>query len=311
MIDDLLQKTSRTFALTIPLLREPIRREVGIAYLLFRIADTIEDATAWPKERKVRELLDLAALVESAAGKEWESSADELARRWGATPPIAHAGYRELLASFGYVGNAMHALPDEARSLVTAHTARTCRAMAHFVERETREGGIRLRDIDDLKLYCYAVAGIVGEMLTELFLLNEPRLEGVAADLRRESVVFGEALQLVNILKDSADDLVEGRTYLPPTASRAEILALARRDRVGAAGYCTTLEEAGADEGLLGFTALPVLLAKATLDRVQEEGPGVKITRAEVSAIISALQDALGRREVAELLWKTLATVPV
>ena len=46
-VNDLLVKTSRTFALAIPLLPEPTRREVGLAYLLFRIADTFEDATAW------------------------------------------------------------------------------------------------------------------------------------------------------------------------------------------------------------------------------------------------------------------------
>jgi len=44
---DLFQKTSRTFALSIPVLPEPKNREVMIAYLLFRIADTLEDAAHW------------------------------------------------------------------------------------------------------------------------------------------------------------------------------------------------------------------------------------------------------------------------
>ena len=44
-VDDLLQKTSRTFAITIPMLPMPTRQEVGVAYLLFRIVDTFEDAT--------------------------------------------------------------------------------------------------------------------------------------------------------------------------------------------------------------------------------------------------------------------------
>jgi phytoene/squalene synthetase len=47
-LDDLLLKTSRTFALSIPMLPEPTRRHVGIAYLLFRVADTFEDAALWP-----------------------------------------------------------------------------------------------------------------------------------------------------------------------------------------------------------------------------------------------------------------------
>src|SRR5580658_3414801 len=48
-VDRLLLHTSRTFALAIPQLPEPLRREVGVAYLLFRIADTFEDATRWPR----------------------------------------------------------------------------------------------------------------------------------------------------------------------------------------------------------------------------------------------------------------------
>ncbi|MFM7869948.1 MAG: squalene/phytoene synthase family protein, partial [Planctomycetaceae bacterium] len=39
-----LQGTSRTFALAIPLLGAELRYQVGIAYLLFRVADSIEDA---------------------------------------------------------------------------------------------------------------------------------------------------------------------------------------------------------------------------------------------------------------------------
>ena len=55
-LDDLLLKTSRTFALAIPLLPEPTRAAVGVAYLLFRIADTFEDATAWPRTQRIEAL---------------------------------------------------------------------------------------------------------------------------------------------------------------------------------------------------------------------------------------------------------------
>ena len=71
-MDHLLQATSRTFALTIPLLHEPTRREVTVAYLLFRVADTLElipmadrivyvvdpDKTTRSVLRSVREQLD-------------------------------------------------------------------------------------------------------------------------------------------------------------------------------------------------------------------------------------------------------------
>ena len=47
---DLLQQTSRSFAVSIPMLPNPIREEVALAYLLFRVADTIEDEGSFPPE---------------------------------------------------------------------------------------------------------------------------------------------------------------------------------------------------------------------------------------------------------------------
>ena len=50
--EQILQGVSRTFALTIPQLPKPLRDVVGNAYLLCRIADTIEDEPALSIEQK-------------------------------------------------------------------------------------------------------------------------------------------------------------------------------------------------------------------------------------------------------------------
>ena len=50
--DAILPKVSRTFALTIPQLPPQLRRAVANAYLLCRIADTIEDEPALSAEQK-------------------------------------------------------------------------------------------------------------------------------------------------------------------------------------------------------------------------------------------------------------------
>jgi len=52
--DAILPKVSRTFALTIPQLPPVLRRAVTNAYLLCRIADTIEDEPALSAEQKRR-----------------------------------------------------------------------------------------------------------------------------------------------------------------------------------------------------------------------------------------------------------------
>src|SRR5262245_56159479 len=63
----LLEATSRTFAPTIALLPEPLQYESTVAYLLFRLADTFEDATRWRRDRRHAALSQLAALLRGQA----------------------------------------------------------------------------------------------------------------------------------------------------------------------------------------------------------------------------------------------------
>lgn len=285
-LDDLLLKTSRTFALSIPLLPEPTRREVTLGYLLFRIADTFEDATSWPIGRRIEALHAFCDLLE---GESTPPGTDELAREWAAEVPIDHDGYQELLAETPAVLDAFFALDEPARSHVREHVQRTARGMAGYVERTDAGGELELRDVQDLRDYCYVVAGIVGEMLTELFVLGRPELADHADALRSRARLSGEAQQLVNILKDAADDADEGRSYLAG-ARRAEVFALARADLRVAAEYILILQQAGTERGLVAFNALPVLLAFEALDAVEERGPGAKVSRERVHAIMETLE---------------------
>jgi farnesyl-diphosphate farnesyltransferase len=285
----LLERTSRTFALSIPVLPEPTRGEVTVAYLLFRIADTLEDATDWPASRQLDELEHLAALMREPG----EGAAQRLARSWVEDPPLRDEAYLELLAESPAVIAAFQALRPRARELVRRHTLRTVDRMAAFVRRTGDGRPLQIESLADLRAYCYAVAGIVGEMLTELFLLGRPGLRLIAGSLRRRAQRFGEALQLVNILKDSEADVREGRRYLPPGVDVRAVFLMAREDLVAAGGYVLSLQRAAAPRGLVAFTALPVLLAWATLDRVERQGSGSKLTRAEVAAIVRQLDHAL------------------
>ena len=295
-IDHLLERTSRTFALSIPLLPEPTRQQVTVAYLLFRIADTLEDAAAWPRGRRLGALEDFAALVEMPA-EEARREVAELSRRWCDGLPSEHQGYLELLAATPFVFESLDALDPAAREIVARDTVRTARGMAGFVARSDAEGRLELADEDDLAAYCYVVAGIVGEMLTDLFLLDRPALgPDDAAGLRSRAARFGEGLQLVNILKDSSADADEGRRYLPRGVGRDAVFRRARHDLEAAAEYARILQDAearGLERGIVAFCALPVRLAVATLDRVEEAGAGAKLTRPEVFAIVADLERAL------------------
>jgi farnesyl-diphosphate farnesyltransferase len=293
-LEELLEKTSRTFALSIPVLPEPTRRQVMIAYLLFRIADTFEDAAHWPPGRRVEALREFQGLLSRYSPEE----AARLACRWTSAGPSGNAAYGELIAEVPLVLEAFFALEEQAVSSVRAHVLRSAEGMAGFVER-SREGVLVLDDVADLRAYCYAVAGIVGEMLTDLFLLGRASLAGIAPTLRERAAAFGEALQLVNILKDTATDVAEGRSFLPRSAPRSEVFALARRDLGTAREYTLALQRAGAPRGIVEFCALPAELAWATLEKVEARGPGAKITRLEVFAIKQRVDRALDRGEPA------------
>ena len=243
-LENLLEKTSRTFALSIPVLPEPTRREVMIAYLLFRIADTFEDASHWAPEARIAALSGFHALLRSPS----REKAASLSRAWVDRKVAHHAGYQELMFEVPFVLDAFFALSPQAITPIRDHVIRSADGMASIVSR-TQDGRLTLHSIQDLKDYCYIVAGIVGEMLSELFLLDRPELSGAATYLRERAATFGEALQLVNILKDSAVDAAEGRSFLPAGVSREEVFSLARADLNVAGEYILALQRASAPRG--------------------------------------------------------------
>jgi farnesyl-diphosphate farnesyltransferase len=294
-IDDLLRETSRTFALTIPLLPEPTRRATCLAYLLFRVSDTFEDAGSWTRQDRIDALRAWCTVLRAPAS--WPDDAQRLSRTWLANRPSDHEGYLSLVAATPDVLAEVARLPEGRRAVVVDHAIRSAEGMADVLERAGPDGWIRLSSVPELRAYCYTVAGIVGELLTSLFLLDAPVLAPEASSLRANERAFGEALQLVNILKDERDDAREGRRFLPPGVPRTELVRLAREDLACAAAYTRSLVRGGAPAGFVAFTAMPVELAGKTLDRIEADGPGAKVARAvvlEMTVRYRAMAAALG-----------------
>jgi farnesyl-diphosphate farnesyltransferase len=288
----LLQKTSRTFALTIPLLPEPLQTEVATAYLLFRIIDTFEDATRWDAAGRIEALSLFIRTMERTTDGDGHDLAGSVAK-WLEAPPLDHAGYLELLAATPRVIAWHRGLRPAASELLRKHLVRSARGMISIVERTDANGVLQMQTLQDLRDYCFVVAGIVGEMLTELFILQSPSCKLVGGELRARAVEFGEALQLVNILKDVRPDAAEGRVYLPREASLAEVFQLARADLRRAAAYIDLLQKAGAAKGTVAFNALNTRLAIATLRLLRDRGPGAKLTRLQVTGIAAEVMNAV------------------
>ncbi len=68
--------------------------------------------------------------------------------------------------------------------------------------------GVSIQSFDELAIYCYRVAGVVGVMMTMIFGFSDPRVKNYA-------VLMGGAMQLTNILRDVGEDYKMGRVYLP------------------------------------------------------------------------------------------------
>ena len=66
----------------------------------------------------------------------------------------------------------------------------------------------RYETIDDLELYCYRVASVVGLLSIRVFGHHHP-------ESRDYAVHLGKALQLTNILRDVGNDALRGRIYMP------------------------------------------------------------------------------------------------
>jgi phytoene synthase len=67
---------------------------------------------------------------------------------------------------------------------------------------------VQYQTLDDLKLYCYRVASVVGLVCIHIFGYRDPAAEPLAEQC-------GLAFQLTNIIRDVKEDAAMGRVYLP------------------------------------------------------------------------------------------------
>jgi phytoene synthase len=94
-------------------------------------------------------------------------------------------------------------------------------------------GKTRYESFEELELYCYRVASVVGLLSIEIFGYKNPACRDYAISL-------GKALQLTNILRDVKNDAARRRIYLPQAelrkfnVSEAEILSSQYSNRYAA-----------------------------------------------------------------------------
>jgi farnesyl-diphosphate farnesyltransferase len=300
---DILQGVSRTFALTIPQLPESLRIVVGNAYLLCRIADTVEDAA---EVQSADKQAFSRLFVEVVAERDNSST---FAREFGALlderTPLAE---RELIANTQRVVRLTHAFNATQRQALERCVAIMSRGMAEYQEDPSVAGLATQADMDR---YCYFVAGVVGEMLTELFCNYCEQLAPDREELLELGVSFGQGLQMTNILKDIWEDRRRGACWLPRETFAQHGIDLATLDADGStAGFTAALNDLvgvaqlhlhnaltytlripSSETGIRRFCLWAIGMAAMTLRKVHANpdfahGKDVKISRSTVKGTV-------------------------
>ena len=317
----LLEGVSRTFALTIPQLPAKLYRVVSNAYLLCRIVDTIEDEPAldWPQKQHFSQFF-----VDVVAGNaDAPSFARSLSSRLSdSTIPAEH----ELIQLTPNI-------IDITRSMSTRqqNTLRRCiRIMAAgMVEFQQRRSVTGLDNLPHLDRYCYHVAGIVGETLTQLFCDYSDEISLNEAKLMELAVSFGQGLQMTNILKDIWEDHQRGACWLPrdlftrqgfdlsnlvpgqqqPDAFERGLISLisvARCHLTNAVDYTLLIPKY--ETGIRNFCLWAIAMAVLTLRKLNRHldfrsGNDVKITRRSVKATVATSRLTTAHDSLVKLIF--------
>ncbi|MCL7938714.1 phytoene/squalene synthase family protein [Halomonas sp. ATCH28] len=314
---------SRTFAFTIPQLPDDLRRVVTNAYLLCRIADTLEDEPALSAVQKT--LLHERFLAVLRGEEKAQSFAMQV------TPLLSQAtspDERELVANTPLVVRCTHSLAAPQQQALVKCVSIMCLGMSQYQDNASLEG---LADQGEVDRYCYYVAGVVGEMLTDLFCQHSGEMHEKRAEMLALAPSFGQGLQLTNILKDLWDDRQRGVCWLPrqefrefgvdlaslaPGRSDPEF-ATALRYMVGIAhahlrnAFRYTLMVPAKETGIRRFCLWAIGLAVLTLRRIDARptyctGRQIKVSRRTVKAAIASTSLAARHDGMLKLLFSAV-----
>ncbi|HXP90371.1 MAG TPA: phytoene/squalene synthase family protein [Fibrobacteria bacterium] len=311
-----LHLVSRTFALNIKVLPADLETTVRLAYLLMRIADTIEDDRAMPAEERKR-LLGLFVECFGPAEPDPDGIEEFLSSLPASWKTETHPDLF-LVAHADLVFEVFARTSPPHRAAVEERVREMCGGMVHYAVQREEDGWFRLGTRQELMDYCYFVAGTVGLMLTELF-----SSKGMAPSrkerLRTNAVAFGLGLQLVNIARDIPADGTRRTVFVPEEMCRSQgispdqlwepdfrepaakvlldLIRLADREVRKAQTYVRDLPWTAWRVRL--FCLWPLLIAQDTLILLASD-PG--------AALDPARRVKIGRARVNRILWTTSVT---
>lgn len=270
-IPPLLRTHARTMGLSLGLLPRTLREPLGLAYLLARASDTIADSGRMPGEAR-------AEWLEQIRGSLAQGKYDPQPRKHPEELTPAEHG---LIDAIPRLFALLEASPD--RKELIGLWSEILEGQLFDVCRFTP--GSPPMDRAELDRYCNLVAGSVGRCWTRLIAQHSCRtLCAPVAELLPQASEYGKGLQLLNILRDRAADLIIGRRYVAEEET-PEYLELTREWLASGERYLCAL----APGRILMASSLPLDLARATLPLVASATPGerAKLPRHRVRMILA------------------------
>ncbi len=307
LLTALLRDVSRSFYLTLRVLPSEVRKQIGIAYLLARAADTIADTELVPAPNRFKALRALRLQIRE--NPDIPLVLDEVISQQGIEAE------RVLLTRIDEVLAALTNQDISDQQLIIQVLMDIISGQALDVQRfgtASEDWIVPLSNDRELEDYIYRVAGSVGEFWTKI--CREHLFPKAPIDESRflaQAVRFGKGLQLVNILRDLPHDLRQGRCYLPADNLAAigltpadlldpanefhlrplynEYLAQAEAHLVAGWEYTNTLPTN--QTRLRIACAWPILIGMKTIEKLYVGNPldpavSLKATRGEVRWII-------------------------
>jgi farnesyl-diphosphate farnesyltransferase len=231
---------------------------VGNTYLLCRIIDTIEDAAELiPAEKQRLSKLFLEATLGTIPVASFVGPCLDALKSYSNIDEL------DLIRHTPTVLRILHTFPDRDQAAINRCVSIMSDGMSHFHNRQTQAG---LKDLAEFEKYCYVVAGVVGELLTDIFSHYSPEFAKRIQGHEQLAIAFGQALQMTNILKDSPEDHARGVSWKPAKMSQAELLKIAHKKLQDSMSYIILLPEN--EIGMRRFCFLAFGLAVMTLEKI-------------------------------------------
>lgn len=207
---DALPRVSRTFAPTIKMLPEGLRLQVTVAYLLCRIADTVEDSEALDLQTKQSMLQTYAAIFTSSD----EGTFEAFTKLVPALP--RNSADDELVYNLDRVLSVYRSFTPTMQHYISKWVVEMSLGMHKYAQAVYKKRFSFLKSMKELDEYTYYVAGTVGYLLTELFSYYSHKITPpIRGKMERLAGSFGKGLQMVNIIRDMTVDLRRGQSYIP------------------------------------------------------------------------------------------------